>query len=145
MNTIALSSLRSVLSFRRALMAVAGVIMSLGVANAALAEDTTAVNNDVCVTSTTRVALNAERGVVEVFSGWSDSAPNGFLVSEISLSSIPGISDADRAANKTVWLVSQDSEYASGWHVNLYWYQDHYGATVTGPTFSDDTGASCAL
>lgn len=113
------------------------------------------VNDDVCVTSGTRVALPADSDTVTVYSGFTEGSPNGFTVTEFDLSQVRGITDEERASNSVVWLASHDSEYADGWTVNLYWYQNHYGVTVTGTTtamvdgvltnaaFSDDTGASC--
>lgn len=103
------------------------------------------LNNDVCTTSSTRVAFNKERGVIQVFSDFGTHNPNGMLITEIALSSVPSITDEQKASGDTVWLVSKDSEYASGWHVNLYWKNNYYGATVTSPSLSDNTGAACAL
>jgi hypothetical protein len=103
------------------------------------------LNNDVCTTSSTRVAFEKDRGVIQVFSDFSSTNPNGMLITEIALSSVPSVTDAQKASGENVWLVSKDSEYASGWHVNLYWNNNYYGATVTSPSLSDNTGALCAL
>lgn len=104
-----------------------------------------ATNNDICVTSKTRVAVLKDRKVFAIFSDFVESNPNGMLITEIPFSAVRSVTDAEKASGEIIWLVSKDSEYARGWHVALYWYDGYYGAQITGSDFFDDTGAKCGF
>jgi len=94
-------------------------------------------NDDVCNTHWTTIAV--KNGIVSVFSGKNDDNPNGFLVTEISLKDIRAVTDEEKASGKPILIVSKDSEFAKGWHVDIYWHDNHYGAVITSSLFYDDT------
>jgi hypothetical protein len=100
-------------------------------------------NPELCITDGTRIAL--EDNTLLVFSDFRDTT-NGMPITHIPLQSVPAPSDEQKAANVPVPLVYQDSEYAPGWSVALYWQNNHYGVIVYkdgGKTIYEDTGAIC--
>jgi len=107
------------------------------------AEPAPVKNDDVCVTPHTNIAI--ENDIVSVFSGKKDGNPNGFLVTEIPLKDIRAVTDEEKATGKPIWVYGTDSEFAEGWHVDIYWQDNHYGAVITGDggSFYDDTN-ECA-
>jgi len=99
-------------------------------------------DDDVCLTEQTRMAV--KDNVVSIFSNFVDGNPNGMLITEIPLSAIRAVTDEEKASNMPILLVSKDSEFAPGFHVDLYWFDNHYGVVVTGTeSFYDDTN-NCA-
>jgi hypothetical protein len=145
------------LSQNIALSAAAAVVfvVMIGLLSGSVFAADKPLNDDVCATRWTRIALRDD--VVSIYSGSVDGAPNGLLVAQFELSAIPGITDEQRASNKVISLLTQNLESAEGWTVNLYWHQDRYGVAVSGPVtatvdgvttttaFWDDTGAKCVL
>lgn len=99
-------------------------------------------DDDVCITPQTRIAIKND--VVSIFSNFVDGNPNGMLITELPLSAIRAVTDEEKALNTPILVVSKDSEFAPGFHVDLYWFDNHYGVVVTGTeSFYDDT-SDCA-
>lgn len=93
------------------------------------------------------LAFLSDRNVIQVFSDFTDKNPNGMLITEIPLSAVRAVTDEEKASQKSIVLLTKDSEYAKGWTVVLYWYNNQYGAIITGEggAFRDDTTPECGF
>jgi len=99
---------------------------------------------ELCITGGTRMAYQADRNIIVVYSDFEDSNRNGMIITEIPLGAIPAPSDEQKASGQPIGLLYKDSEFAPGWSLGLYWQNSHYGVQVfkDGNMF-DDTGAIC--
>ena len=99
-----------------------------------------------CCNSISSISASPNRwtNIIVIYSDFEDGNPNGMIITEIPLPSIPAPSDEQKASGQPIGLISKDSEFAPHWSIGLYWQNSHYGVQVfnDGHLF-DDTGAIC--
>lgn len=99
-----------------------------------------------CHTGTSSMEVT-DRGTVVIY-GTAEGGTKGTLfIAEIPLSAIRHITEAERASGQAIWILSYDSPIVEGWHIDIYWQNEYYGAHIVGNggAFVDDTGATCGL
>jgi hypothetical protein len=97
-----------------------------------------------CSTRTTSMEMTDRRTVV-IYGTAADGTAGTLFIAEIPLSSIRNITEDVRASGEPIWITSYDSTIVEGWHIDIYWQNEHYGAHIVGNggSFVDDTGATC--
>jgi hypothetical protein len=139
-------TLRSLMQHRLSsimLAVVSALMIGMVSTNVFAANDTL-----ICSTGTTRMEMS-QRGTAVIYGTAAGGTHGTLFVADIPLSSIRNITDAERASGKKISITSYDSPIVKGWHVEIYWQNEHYGVQLTSSAnegnFADDTGAICGL